>query len=774
MSDIMKRYCQRRYRFTALLAVVLSAVMVQYMAVTAAAAEDFYNWTQDDEAGESGPQEINLDEQITLDFNYDSHYDDYQAAFEGQNVDLCVTGYHYLPFLVSCNFADLKLDMGDDVELFESDDDVDYRAGDISGLTSLAFTDTGNREPELAGTFRTLQHLTVRISGWASSYLGRMGSDQLPVLKTLRIEFSDEDSANDIRFPRGMIFPNTLESIEVLCGGELLTADSVWDSRLLGGFAACCPQATVNGMSISQLAKLPESAGDYEIAKADSRLFALYKSAKSGNAPANYDEVPYREGAVFVSIEEDGIGQNSLDRLKQEESSGSSEDTDYFQDIPEQVLASGIDEAQVAVIIEEELTLVGYYYMGNAYRTTTNLLIMNAQTGELYSSETIAVNDPPETIEVTTINGVQSPKSGYGEFEIQNAVNTVLARIGQVGDADGADGDAQTGVSEQSASAMAPDEDLINRILDVLDSEVYRSTRTLLKNGEVVGSGYRGDAGSGIQQLLVDLGCDITVDGIVGQQTLDSLAQVQQELGLPVTEKADLDTFDTLLPILLLTRDMDAQETSGEDTSGLAQDLQDFYENQGGSGYYSYLQGGAYALSGRYYAAKEAYSSTGYGDAASRAANCIQEWPGTGEVWRNPQVGGSDVSLTFTVNSSSSGSGMCFYMYSDNGTLVSVVFVEGSASATTYVPSGTYRIKDGTGSDWYGRKDAFGRAGIYEFMSFEDESEEDTGDYEDPAAKYKVDLMPGGYELSVNVTEITDDGTGVGGTDVDWDSWVGG
>ena len=43
----------------------------------------------------------------------------------------------------------------------------------------------------------------------------------------------------------------------------------------------------------------------------------------------------------------------------------------------------------------------------------------------------------------------------------------------------------------------------------------------------------------------------------------------------------------------------------------------------------------------------------------------------------------------------------------------------------------------------------------------------------DPSARYKAELQPGSYELTINASEVSEDSTGVGETDVDWDSWVG-
>ena len=299
---------------------------------------------------------------------------------------------------------------------------------------------------------------------------------------------------------------------------------------------------------------------------------------------------------------------------------------------------------------------------------------------------------------------------------------------------------------EEVSSEMS--EETIGKILDALENDAYRSVRRILKEGTVIGKGYRGDAGAGLQRMLADFGCGIRIDGAVGAKTMEALHQVQDCFGLQETEEVDLSLFDTLLPLLLLSK--------GEE--GTDVDLHGFYEEAGGEGFYEYLKGCALSAQGRYYSAQKAFGNSSYGDSGERAASCLQELPENGELWHSPDIAGTDSSLTITVNSADESKGMCFSMYGEGNQLVSVLFVKGSGSATVFVPVGTYRIKDGTGYEWYGVRDTFGPYAYYEYLTFS----------EDPDTRYDAVLDYGEYELKINVEQIEEGATSVGSTSAGW------
>ena len=141
----------------------------------------------------------------------------------------------------------------------------------------------------------------------------------------------------------------------------------------------------------------------------------------------------------------------------------------------------------------------------------------------------------------------------------------------------------------------------------------------------------------------------------------------------------------------------------------------------------------------KYYSAQAAFRQSHFGDWRKRAAACVQNWPATGEIWRDPGTRGGNVRLTLKVNSRSDDTAMLARLYRD-GKPVSFLFIAGSNEVSIRIPAGTYMIKDGTGRTWYGAKEAFGRAGSYETMLFDGGREE-------------VYLQGGGnYTITVNVT----------------------
>ena len=94
-------------------------------------------------------------------------------------------------------------------------------------------------------------------------------------------------------------------------------------------------------------------------------------------------------------------------------------------------------------------------------------------------------------------------------------------------------------------------------------------------------------------------------------------------------------------------------------------------------------------------------------------------------------------------------------------TQVSCLFIGGTGQATVKLPAGTYTIKDGTGYQWFGLKEAFGREGDYEVMTFGENDEE------------KVTLKSGyEYTIRVNVSDSNSSGEGIGSKYEDWDDFA--
>ena len=363
--------------------------------------------------------------------------------------------------------------------------------------------------------------------------------------------------------------------------------------------------------------------------------------------------------------------------------------------------------------------------------------------------------------------------------------------------------------------SVVPDQTVIRRVLDTLGKEEYRKTFEFLADGAVITEGYKGDAGRGLQQVLVDLGCEIAVDGAVGAKTMEALHHTEAVFGFDPSDQIDLELYSRLLPLAFLAvedaeageeetvpaaedaeageeetapavEDAEAgeeetvpaaedAEAGEEETVPAAEDaevgeedetgrisreeLQEEYDKAGGAGYSDYLQACLLAAQGRYYSAREMFEKSGYGDSAERAASCAEPLPETGELRHHPDIQGSDVSLTFTVHTTDESRGTCFKVFNPDGEEICTVLVRGGDSATVHVPAGTYRIMDGTGYEWYGSTETFGPDGKYAWLTFS----------EDENSRYDAVLDYGAYELEVNVAQLEDGAVSVGTSGVGWD-----
>lgn len=319
-----------------------------------------------------------------------------------------------------------------------------------------------------------------------------------------------------------------------------------------------------------------------------------------------------------------------------------------------------------------------------------------------------------------------------------------------------ADGSAAENAAAADNAPALTSAEMIGRVLDALGDEQYRKTYEYLESGETIAEGYQGDAGMGLKKMLVDFGRDIATDGAVNAETMEALRLAESLFGLEATDQVDLELYEKLLPLVLLTKEGDKAEQIGD------LKLEEFYNEAGGEGYYDYLKACVLEAKGKYYSAKAAFEACSYAGSAERAQSCAQPFPESGEIWRNPDIPGEDSSLTFIVKDSDDSQGMCFRMYNADDHLVSVVFVKGNSSATACVPVGTYHIMEGSGAEWYGLSERFGPDAYYGYLTFS----------EDPDTMYDAVLETGAYELAINVEEIEEGATSVGSTSVGWDDDV--
>ena len=171
----------------------------------------------------------------------------------------------------------------------------------------------------------------------------------------------------------------------------------------------------------------------------------------------------------------------------------------------------------------------------------------------------------------------------------------------------------------------------------------------------------------------------------------------------------------------------------------------------------SYNDGLKYMKQELYYSAYLAFLNSSDSRAPEMAERCKQPWPKTKELWHDNTLKNEKMELTIKVNQDKDQA--FFARIYKNGKAVSYVFIGGTGSVTVRLPGAKYSIKRGFGHDWYGVKEAFGRAGSYSNMLFNGDSEE-------------IYLQQNnGYILTVNATESTG-GKTVNSEGINWGEFM--
>lgn len=131
----------------------------------------------------------------------------------------------------------------------------------------------------------------------------------------------------------------------------------------------------------------------------------------------------------------------------------------------------------------------------------------------------------------------------------------------------------------------------------------------------------------------------------------------------------------------------------------------------------AYDEAAALYAGGEYYEAYLAFLAIpDLRDAASRAEDCIQIFPGTGELYHNEDYATRSCALTIRTPKEES-SRNYIKIYSDSGDLVSTIAISSGDSAKVWLPAGQYRIKNAySDGGWFGEEDLFGDDGIYNVM----------------------------------------------------------
>ena len=170
----------------------------------------------------------------------------------------------------------------------------------------------------------------------------------------------------------------------------------------------------------------------------------------------------------------------------------------------------------------------------------------------------------------------------------------------------------------------------------------------------------------------------------------------------------------------------------------------------------SYQQAMQYLKEEKYYSAYEAFMDSNAADAYSQAQKCKKAWPKNGEVWRTS--GGKGDQFEFVIRANQSDDHAMLLRFLRKGYPISYVFIGGSAEVKVNLPAGTYSIKSGEGSDWYGIKESFGRYGHYETMTINDSTE--------------VKLSAGySYTLTLNTSESNPNSDAVGSQYESWEDF---
>ena len=171
----------------------------------------------------------------------------------------------------------------------------------------------------------------------------------------------------------------------------------------------------------------------------------------------------------------------------------------------------------------------------------------------------------------------------------------------------------------------------------------------------------------------------------------------------------------------------------------------------------NYKKGQKYYKAGKYFSAYECFKKSKVADAKKKAKKCIQKWPKNSEVWRSDSAKAKNMELTFIVDQPDDYAYFIRLYKSDK--LVSCVFIGGSGKVKVKLPAGKYTIKDGTGQQWFGVKEAFGRSGHYETMTINGST--------------VVNLQKNhSYTISINIAEPDPNGEIIYPEEEDWDNFA--
>ena len=298
---------------------------------------------------------------------------------------------------------------------------------------------------------------------------------------------------------------------------------------------------------------------------------------------------------------------------------------------------------------------------------------------------------------------------------------------------------------ELAAADSALNGEAVRAMLAELNDNDYDSAWEALSSGETIGMGAKNRSAKGLQKLLKALGASIYVDGNAGSKTFAALNEARAARGAAAVETADAACFARLVLWLRV-------QQSPEDAEALIRTVG--LE----AGEMDYDLACANLAAGRGYRAAQLFAACGWSDGAARAEECAQPWPATGEIYRAEDLEGRSMQLVLSVQDPLEGQATLAKLYL-GGKLVSALFIGPEGRASVRLPGGNYCVHLGTGESWYGLDDAFGDAGSYEAMLFDDGGQ-------------TVSLQEGmKYTLTLNDDSLTDGENGVGSAALNLDNF---
>ncbi len=124
---------------------------------------------------------------------------------------------------------------------------------------------------------------------------------------------------------------------------------------------------------------------------------------------------------------------------------------------------------------------------------------------------------------------------------------------------------------------------------------------------------------------------------------------------------------------------------------------------------------------GNIYEAYMLFDSLGdFLDAASLKDDCILPTPPSKELYSNPDFPNRYSTVKVVAPASNHRAHAYMKVYSEDGELVSTLFIRSGESLVFFMPQGTYTVKAGYGWDWFGEDIAFGDDAQYKVLVFGD------------------------------------------------------